>query len=96
MAYTPVVTKTSITQVKENLYHVSIGLVVSDGVEEVFKTDVTGKYSTGDSLANLQTRLINTLKEKWDKYAAENNLFTSAAFDTLIDNIQTAAENYIT
>jgi hypothetical protein len=71
-------------------------MVVNDGVDDVFEQTATAKYNDNASdLNNVKNALIDELAEKWDKYAAENDLFTAAAFDTMISSIQTAANTYI-
>ena len=97
MAFTPTVTKVGVRKIGNNLYNVSIALTVNDGQADVFETTVSEKYNTGKpDLSGLKARLIAGLQEQWDQFAAEHNLFTAAAFDSMISDIQTAANSYIT
>lgn len=96
MAYTAVVTKQSISKISETIYQCSIRVVVNEGQDDVWQTDISEQYNTnaGD-LADVKNRLLNELRKQWDEYVAENNIFYAAAFDLMVGEIQTAANNYI-
>ncbi len=96
MAYTATVTKQAISKVRGTVYSASITMVVSDEVGEVFTATASGQYNSSEpDLARLKDELISSLASQWDKYASENNLFTAAAFDTIVGQIQSAANAYI-
>lgn len=96
MAYTPVITKQGVSQISGDIFSCVIEMVVSDEGTEVFRCTATEKYNRNNAdFDGIKSRLINELKSKWDKYAAENTIFSAAQFDTMVSEIQTAASNYI-
>ncbi len=96
MAYTAVVTKDSVTQVNDTIYNVTIRMVVNDGAEDVFDKTASAQYNSNSAdLAGVKDRLIEQLQEQWDKYADEYGIYVAAAFDTMISQIQTAANTYV-
>jgi hypothetical protein len=98
MAYTATVTKESVRQdpKRDYLYNVTIRMVVSDGQDDVFDQTASAKYnSNAGNLSAVKNALIDELKEKWDLYAAEHDLYTAAQFDTMISEIGTAAQTYV-
>lgn len=96
MAYTAVVTKQSVTQKSDKIYTFSIEMAVNDGATDVFTCRASEQYNkqTPD-LEGVKQRLTGQLKEQWDKYAVENNLFTAPAFDLMVGEIETSANTYI-
>jgi len=96
MAYTATVTKQSVTKVNDNIFNCTIKIVVNDGVNDIFESTASQQYNTNTTdmdavKASLQQKLV----ADWDKYASEQNIFNKAAFDTLVGEIQTAANTYI-
>lgn len=96
MAYTATVTKQSVSKVNDHIFSVSIHVVVNDGVSDVFEVDISEQYNNNEpDLEEIKARMIAELRDKWDKWAAEHQIFSAAAFDTIIGQIQTAANAYI-
>lgn len=96
MAYTAVVEKLSVTKISSTLFNASIKMTVNDGQSDIFETTVSEQYNTNaPDLTGIEDRLKDKLVERWDKFAAENDIFTAAAFDTMVSNIQSAANTYI-
>ena len=98
MAYTATVTKESVSQVgsDSSLYNITIRMTVSDGQEDVFSEIASAKHNTNSpDLSRVKANLIEQLSAKWDRYASENSLYTATTFDTMVGQIQTAANNYV-
>ena len=96
MAYTAVVTKESVSRVSSVVYQVTIKLTVNDGILDVFESSVSEQYNSNSAdLEGIKDRLIAQLQERWDKYAAEQGVYVAAAFDTMVGEIQTAANTYV-
>lgn len=96
MAYTAVVEKVRVDKINQHLYNATIKMTVNDGQSDVFIAEASERYSSSEAdLSGIKARLIEQIKADWDKYAAENNIFSATAFDTMVSEIQTAANNYI-
>ncbi len=96
MAYTAVVEKQAVRKISNTLFSVSVKLTVNDGTEDVFDCTATARYNSNTpDLDNIKAGLIAELKERWDKYAAENGVYSAAAFDTMVGEIQTMTNGYI-
>lgn len=96
MAYTALVTKEEVVQLSGNRYQVNIRMVVNDGAEDVFNKTASAQYnSNSPNLIDVKSRLIEQLQEQWDKYAAEHGVYDAPAFDTMVGQIQTAANSYV-
>jgi len=96
MAYTATVTKQSVSKVSNLIFNVTINVVVNDGVSDVFESAASENYNTNEADMNgIKARLLKQFKDKWDKYAEEHNIFSAAAFDTIVGQIQSTANTYI-
>lgn len=96
MAYTAVITKQSVRKISVTTYEASIQMVVNDGQSDVFTETASAKYnSNAPDMSAIKSALQSELIEKWDKWQAEQNVFEAAAFNTMIGQIQTAANNYV-
>lgn len=96
MAYTATVTKQNVSKVSEHIFSVSIDVVVNDGVSDVFEAAVSAQYNDQEAdLEGIKARMLTELRNKWDKWAAEHQIFSAATFDTMVGQIQMAATAYI-
>lgn len=96
MAYTAVITKDNVNKASNGILSISLTLSVSDEVEEVFSTSLTAKYNPNSgNLNDFQSKIQDELKDRWDKYAAEAAIKNSAALDTVVGALTTAANAYI-
>lgn len=96
MAYTAVVTKQAVSKIGNNLYQASIKLVVNDGTSDVFEATASAKYNPNSPDLNaIKAALLADVQAKWDKFADEQGIYTAAAFDTMVSEIQTTANTYI-
>lgn len=96
MAYTAVVTKQLVNKISDTMYNATIQMTVNDGTEDVLIINASARYnSNAADLAAVKADLLQQLKDKWDKWAAENQVFSNATFDTMVSEIQTAANTYI-
>jgi hypothetical protein len=96
MAYTAVVTKQSVAKSNNHIYNITIEMIVSDEVEEVFRSSASIRYDDrSPNVGGLEDGLIAQLKEDWDEYAEEHGIFTATALDTVVGSIQTKTNLYI-
>jgi len=99
MAYTATVTKQSVKKERDDdLFTITIEMEVVDDATSavVFTKSVSARYNSGtNNLTELKNRLQDSLADAWDKWSAENSLYTATAFDDLVTNLQTAANTYI-
>lgn len=96
MAYTAVLTKESVTQQSNGIYHVSIRAVVNDGSTDVFDRVFSTKHSPERSdLSEAKADLQQQFVEAWNEYVDNEQLRTSTALDTALSELQTAANNYV-
>lgn len=95
-AYTAVIEKVSVNKINQHLYNVTIKMTVNDGQSDVFTVEASERYSSSETdLSGIKARLIEKIKADWDKYAAEHDIFSAAAFDSMVNQIQTTANAYI-
>jgi hypothetical protein len=96
MAYTVTMTKEGVSKAGNGILSISMGMTVNDGTSDVFQTSMTAKYNPNSGDLNAFKAAIQTeLKERWDKWAAEKAILDSAALDTVLGQIQTAANTYV-
>lgn len=96
MAYTAVIAKESVSKLNATVYQVTIKLTVNDGEEAIFECSVSEQYNQNSpDLEGVKVRLLAQLRDKWDKYAAEHSVYTAAALDTMVGEIQASANTYI-
>ena len=96
MANTAIVTKQSITQDSSGMYTVTIQMVVNDGASDIFTGTASAKYNDNSpDLGAVKANLQGQIQDQWDKFTDENTLFNAAAFDTMVSQIQTAANTYV-
>ena len=93
---TAIITKQSVTKVTDTDYQVTIHVVVTDDAENILlEKDYSERYYSALQVDDIKVKLQNQLVDDWDKYVAEQNIFTAAQFDTVVSEIQAAANTYI-
>ena len=96
MAYTVTVTRHSVSQISKKVFSVSIAVSVKEGEAEVFGQIVSTEFNTNEpDLDRIKASLMTNLKERWDKYAAENSIFLNPAFESLATDIKNSATAYV-
>jgi len=96
MANIPTITKQNVTESSGGIFAVSVSFVVNDGTSDIIDTSVSARYdSNAPDLASVQATLQQKIQNIWDKHVSEQNKLNSAALDTIVSNIQTAADAYI-
>lgn len=95
MAYTATLTKASVSK-QGNLYRAAISVVINDGVDDVLDFEVSEKYNpNAPNMDGVKNGLQNQIKEKWDEYAENKNIFDATAFTSLVSSLQTQTNTYI-
>ncbi len=96
MAYTVTMTKENVSISGNGIYTITMGMTVNDGVEDVFETQLSEKYkASSGSLDSFKAKIQDELKERWDAWAAEQAVLDSAALDTVLGEVQAAANTYV-
>ena len=96
MAYTVVMTKESVSQVNDVIYSISIRTVVNDGATDVFDQAFGVQYNTNSpDMEQMKNEYLDKVKDAWDKFAAEQGIFTAPAFDSAIGAMQSQAQVYV-
>jgi len=96
MAYTAVLTKVSVTKESSVLYSIEVNCKISDGATVIFEQNVTVKHNINTGNFNtFRDAVINELKPIWDKFKAEQVIFSAAQLDTALSTIQSQINTYI-
>lgn len=96
MAYTAVVTKGTVSKTKKDSYNIVVNVKVNDGTSDIFDQNFNVRYnSNAANMDDIQNSLVNDIKEAWDEYAAENNIFNAPVFDSLVGDLQTQSNIYM-
>ena len=98
MAFITTITKQPVKKEKGSddyliIIHVEIE---DDSVSEIiFSKDYSQRYNSNTVIGNILTGFQDMIQIDWDLYIAVQNIFDSAAFDTMVSQIQTSADTYI-
>ena len=93
---TATVTKQSVTKLTDVDYTIIIHAVFrNDANEIVIEKDYSERYYSTLDVDTVKAKLQAQMVADWDKYVAEQTIFDAAAFDTMVSEIQTAANTYI-
>ena len=96
MAYTVVMTKDSVSQVNDVIYSISIRTVVNDGVSDVFDQTFSVQFNTNSAdMEQMKDEYLDKVKDAWDKFAAEQGIYTAPAFDAAVTSMQSQAQTYV-
>ena len=95
MAYTATVTKQRVVKLTDDDYQISIHIEIDDGSGIVFEGDYSERYYSALDVDTVKVKLQQQIIVDWSKYADEQNIFNKPTFDTMISEIQTAANNYV-
>ena len=95
MAYTATVTKQSVEKLTEHDYRIVIHIEIDDGSNVVFEGNYSERYYSSLEVDAVKVKLQQQIVADWDKYVAEQDIFNAQAFDTMVSEIETAANNYI-
>lgn len=96
MAYAVTITKQSVSIAPNGIYTVTLGMSVSDGAQVVFETSLSERYNPASgNLETFKVAIQAELKRRWDQWAAERAVYTAAALNTLVSQVQTAANAYV-
>lgn len=96
MALIATVTKQSVSKLNEDDYQITIHMVIVDELEAVLlEKDYSERYYSATSVGAVKTKLQDQIVSDWDELISEADIFDAAAFDTMVLEIQTAANNYV-
>lgn len=88
MALLATVTKKSVKLTQPKLYNITFNLVLTDGGTEVLNQDFSCSYKPGDATADRVKEVKEDMQKAVDNYKAEKAIFTAAAMDAVVTNIQ--------
>ena len=89
------VIKQAVEQLTADDYTVTIHVTFKEGVDVLFEKDYSERYFSDLSVDTIKQKLQDQIQADWDEYVAEQALFDATAFDTMVSEIQTAANTYI-
>ena len=91
-----VITKQSVTKLTDTDYQVTIHAVFRDAADiVVLEKDYSERYYSDLDVDTVKAKLQQQIVADWDFYVAEQVLFNAVAFDSMVSEIQTAANTYI-
>jgi len=93
---TAAITKQSVAKLNEADYTVTIHAVFrNDASEIVIEKDYSERYFSQLDVDTVKAKLQAQMITDWDEYVAEQVIYDATAFDTMVSEIQTAANTYI-
>jgi hypothetical protein len=92
MALTALVTKKAVSKVMPKLWNITLTMVLTEDSTEVFQSDYSVYYRTGDNIASKENNLMAQMQTDIDKYKSEQNIFNNAQLDTVVTNINAGLE----
>ena len=93
---TATITKQSVTKLTDTDYQVTIHIVIKDDLDVILlEKDYSERYYSALQVSEVKAKLQAQMITDWDKYVAEQAIFNAAQFDTVVSEIQTAANAYI-
>ncbi len=96
MAYTCVIEKQKVTKLVKDIYRIEALVTVSDGSTTVLQETITALYNKRVvSFDLVEAALLKKMQNIWDKFKAENDIFTSSTLDSAIVDLQTKCNTYI-
>ena len=96
MAYVATITKQSVAKASgSDDFTVTIHVLIVDGAETVLEKDYSQTYNTSKTLDDIKVGFQTMLLADWDKYVSEKVIYDAAQFNTLVSQLQTAANAYI-
>jgi len=96
MAYIVTITKQLVAKASgSDDFTVTVHVLIVEGAETVLEKDYSQTYNTSKTLDDIKAGFQAMFLVDWDLYVAEQNIFNAAQFDTMVSEIQTAANTYI-
>lgn len=96
MALEATVSKASVSKLNDDDYQVTIHILVVDELEAVLlDKDYSERYYSATTVESIKLKLQNKILDDWNKLVSEKTIYDAAAFDTMVSEIQTAANNHI-
>ena len=93
---TAIITKQSVAKINESDYTITIHAVFKNAAFEiVIEKDYSERYYSALGVDTVKIKLQAQMIVDWNQYVAEQAIFNAAQFDTMVSEIQTAANGYI-
>ena len=100
------VTKQSVHQLTADDYTITIHVVVIDDLitddpdtdeneQVIFEKDYSERYYSALDVDTVKMKLQQQIIVDWNRTVAESAIYDAVAFDTMVSEIQTTANNYI-
>ncbi len=90
------ITKQSVIKINEADYTVTIHAIFRNDADEiVIEKDYSERYYSTLDVDTVKAKLQAQMIVDWDEHVAEQIIFNAAVFDTMVSEIQTAANTYI-
>ena len=96
MAKTVEITKAiPVKGITDRDFTVSVNVVIKDDGVEVFSRDFSTQYDNTTSPNEIEAAFQGMIKEAWDIYSEELEIYNAAAFDSMITSLESAATTYV-
>ena len=88
MTLTATVTKKSVTKNADELWDISMNMILTDDTVEAINKDYSIRYISGDNIIEKTNQITTQMQVDIDKYKAEQAIFVNAQLDTAVSTVQ--------
>jgi hypothetical protein len=69
--------------------------IVNESAVILFERKYSERYNSDVSIGTIKTKFQTKIASDWDRYESEQTIFDAVVFDTMVGELQTAANTYI-
>jgi hypothetical protein len=97
MALTATITKFSVNKRPgHNDFECTINVeIVNESAVVLLEKKYSERYNSDTSIGTIKANFQSRIVSDWNQYEGEQTIFDAAAFDTLVGELQTAANTYV-
>jgi len=96
MALQATVSKASVSKLNDDDYQVTINVLIVNELEEIIlEKNYHERYYSATTVDSVKLKLQDQILDDWNKLVSEKTIFDAVAFDTMVSEIQDAANTYI-
>ena len=88
MTLTATVIKKSVTKNADELWNISMNMILTDESIEIINKDYFIRYISGDDIVEKTNQLKTQMQADIDKHKAEQAIFVNAQLDTAVTTVQ--------
>ena len=90
MALVATVTKSSVSKVMDKLWNITLNMTLTDDAVEAINKYYSVEYIPGDSIPAKTDEFSSMMQYDIDKYKSEQVIYTAAALNTAVTDIEGA------